>query len=301
MKPNALKVVAAVHEEAPLPHVARAANLALSSASIAVVELETLGLVRKRRNGHKVSVDPLPLRSLAALRDELARHPRLDLATVARGVRAGIVAGLGFARPSFLKHVTGASKSAMQRAMAVLQDFGVLEFHDELRFTIASEHDGLRLFCQDICDREGALELRGLRVPEPRILWTRSTEALVALPVGSGVPSGYLLGAYSAAAQHGVKLIAGERQTLRTRRSQSWADVVLQCLLVPPLDRLTLSHAAMMAAWKDPGSLRSLARWYGVEDAAGRIDAYLKGVPRVPGLLPRQEIKNLAREYGVSL
>lgn len=300
MKPNALKILAALEGPASLAELARIAGVPLPNASIAVKELAASGFVRKSREGKSVVVDPLPFPSQMALRDELKRHPRLRLAPVARGRRAAIVAGLGFAAPAFLRRATGFSASAMGAIVARLDRFGLLQNDTKLRLTIADEHAGLRTFCQEVCDRELALELRRVAPPGTRVLWSRSAEALVAWAGGGKLPRPYKPAAYEAAARKGIGFHAGETYAIRSLRTQTWADTVLQTLLVPPGGPLNRSHAAIMAAHHRIEKLPQLARWYGLEESGARLRAFLRGAPEDPMFLPRADIEDLAAEAGVA-
>lgn len=299
MKPNALKALAVLEGRTPLPQLARTAGLPSASASRAVTELEALGFARKRRRGLAVDVEPLPFYSFMDLRDELARHPRLDLAAVARGRRAGVVAGFGHGPTALLREVTGFTPAAMRTLVKDLDRFGVLLSDDDLGVSIAPGHRGLQAFCQDICDHENALDLKLKRLPNAHVLWSRSVDSFLALPPASKPPAYLRPAAYTAAAKRGIAFLSGERYYIRSRRRQTWADTVLQCLLVVPRDRLSLTHAAIMVAHRNPGDMKLLARWYGVADVAARVSTFVRSGGEDAALLPRSEVKDIAQDYGV--
>src|SRR5258706_692202 len=301
MRPKALQVLVALDGEMPLATLARDTGLSTDGASRAVRELEGLALASRRRSGIQVLVRPLPHPARDPMRLEFSRFPELDLARAVRGRRADLLAGIGFARPAFLRRAVGLSKGAAGAAFKVFKGLGLLRLDDETKYRVSDGHRPLQAFCQAICDMETRRWMDHVGLKDGRVLWSRGSEALVAVPDGA-TPTGDLkAAAYTAAAARGVAFLGRDRYYIRSKRRQVWPDALLQCLLVPPRTRLSRTHAIVMYAAKRRQPLAPLARWYGVEEEAGRILAFVDAGRDDPLVLPRGDVLEIAERYGVSV
>ena len=301
MRPNALRALAALDGPKSLSGLARAARLPLASASRAASELEGLGFVVKQREGVSVRIAPASFGSFMALRNELVRHPRLDLSRAVHGKRAAVVAGLGAARPGFLRAVAGLSRSSWSSVVRDLDRYGLLSHDRELEVELSPGHEGLREFCQEVCDAEGAAGWVTRGLGGARRLWSRSVEQLLAIPQRAPLPPGFAAGAYTAAAAEGIAFLSGEKFAFRSIREPTWGDVVLQCMLVPPHNRLSGSHAAIMLAARRGERMEALARWYGLQEAYRAVRRFVDGGDGGRWLLPRAEVRAIATRYGVKV
>jgi hypothetical protein len=185
----------------------------------------------KRRRGHPLVVTPGNHPALDALRIELDRFPDVDLAAVAHGARAALLAGIGFARPPSLREVVGVSKGGWKAALDSFREWGLLRLDAATKYRISDGHRPLQVFCHAVCDLETRKALEALRLVGPRVLWTRSNEAFVAYRGERSRAPSLKNAGYTAAASKGLAFISRDRYAMFSQRAQTWGDTVLQCLL----------------------------------------------------------------------
>ncbi len=291
-----LEILAAAGRHTPLARILRDTGMSYAQGYGLARRLHARGLLRLRRVGPELVVDPMEPRIPRESRRLLEDPPRKGWGPLFAGSRPEAFAVLDRVGSVVLAaDVMGMTRAALHKAAQDWKDQGILEGSGSHHHATRPD---IREFLDGYCRCKALHRLRSID-PDAELRWHLGPELLFWTPHSALRPPAVPAGP-SAAAAHGVTTFGPGSHGALTRRVFDAADAALQTLLVGANDPLLRSAAALLAE-KAGFDLRRKAALYGLQAAVDEVQAYVGGAADRPGFLPWGEHEAMRQLYGIPL